>query len=308
MKTHYGIIGFGLVGRVIGAHLAQAGHKVSVFYRNPELANAMRSGPLKVSGKLSASANITDLYLDMQEFLDASPDVILLSTKVFDAPDILKSIKALNYPENIKILSCQNGLGIENTIKEIFGVGHALIMAVNMGCGWVTENHVKVKFSSTNFLSVNPDISADVTDKIAEDLVASGLTVEIREDYRTEVFKKAILNSSAGYLCALTRHTMSSVMGQEYLQLMAAQIVEEGIRIAQAMDIPIEDEFLNTAMAYLEGAGSHKPSLLVDIEEGRITENEYICGELTRYAEEYNVKVTLIPIIYNLIKSIESPE
>ncbi|MCF8474976.1 MAG: 2-dehydropantoate 2-reductase [Emcibacter sp.] len=306
MKTHYGIIGFGPVGRVFAAHLAAAGHRVSVFYRNPNIRTAMLGHPLEIKGELNVSAEITDLYSDMQEFLDSGIDIILICTKSSDSPGILKKIKSLNYKPDIIFLSCQNGLDTEYQISDIFGPGHTLRMSVNMGCGKTSENAVRVNFSMCHYLSLMPDIDEKIITQIADDFTKSGVCLEVRQDYRTEVFKKALLNSSLGSLCALTRRTMNNVISRDYMKIMVAQIVKEGIEIAQAMNIPINDEFLDEALCYLEKGGNHKPSILIDIENNKITENEYMCGKLAHYAEEYGVHVTLIPIIYNLIKTTES--
>lgn len=306
MKTHYGIIGFGPIGRVFGVHLAQAGHKVSVMYRDPKVRVALRGHDLEISGELNASAEITDLYSDMQELLDTEPDVILICTKSSDSPVIYDTIKNLRHKDDLVFLSCQNGLDTEHQISDAFGPGHALRMSVNMGCGKTSENAVKVSFSMSNFLSLMPDMDIDLIHRIADDFTSSGIELIVREDYRTEVFKKALLNSSLGSICAITRHTMSNIMGRPYMKDMVAQIVEEGIHIAQAMNIPITDDFLDYALSYLEKGGNHKPSILIDIENSKKTENEYLCGRLNRYAEEYGVDVTLIPVIYNLIKTTES--
>lgn len=306
MKTHYGIIGFGPIGRVFGAHLAQAGHRVSVMYRDPKVRIAMGGNALEISGELNASAQISDMFNDLQELLDQKPDVLLICTKSSDSPGIYKTIKSLRHDPSLLFLSCQNGLDTEHQISDAFGPGHALRMSVNMGCGKTSENAVKVTFSMCNYLSLMPDIDADIIHQIADDFTRSGIELEVREDYRTEVFKKALLNSSLGSLCALTRHTMSNIMGRDYMKAMVAQILEEGIRIAQAMNIPITDDFLDYALGYLSKGGNHKPSILIDIENRKVTENEYLCGRLYHYAKEYGVEVTLIPIIYNLIKTTES--
>lgn len=306
MKTHYGVIGFGPVGRVFAAHLAQNGHRISILYRNPAVAGAMDGHPLEITGALTATAQMAELYSDMQKFLDSGMEVILICTKSCDSPGILTAIKSLNFREDIIFLSCQNGLDTEHQISDIFGPGHALRMAVNMGCGNISENIVQVSFAMCHYLSLMPDIDAAIIDRIATDHTDAGLELEVRQDYRAEVFKKALLNSSLGSLCAITRHTMSNIMGRDYMKKMITGILTEGIRIAQAMNIQIKDDFLEDAMIYLEQGGDHKPSMLMDIERGKPTENEYLCGQLTRYARQYGVEVTLIPIIYNLIKATES--
>lgn len=306
MKTRYGVIGFGPVGRVFAAHLVQAGHGVSILYRNPTIPIVLRGHPLEIRGELRATAEITDFYNDMQDFLDSGVEVILICTKSSDSPGILTTIKSLNHREDIIFLSCQNGLDTEHQISDVFGPGHALRMSINMGCGKSSENVVRVSFAMKHYLSLMPDVDSALIHRIATDFTGAGLPLEVRQDYRTEVFKKALLNSSLGCLCAVTRHTMSNVMGREYMKEMVAGMIAEGIKIAQAMNMPIKDEFLDEAMKYLEKGGNHKPSILIDIENNKVTENEYLCGQLTRYARQYGVKVTLIPIIYYLIKTTES--
>ncbi len=306
MKTHYGVIGFGPVGRVFTAHLAQAGHRVSILYRDPTVRIAMRGHPLVIKGALNATADITDLYTDIQEFLDSGVDVILLCTKASVSTGILENIKSLNYSDDILFLSCQNGLDTEHQISDVFGAGHALRMSVNMGCGKSSENVVQVSFAMNNCLSLMPDIDEKIIHQIAKDFTKSGVSLDVRTDYRTEVFKKVLLNSSLGCLCAITRHTMSNIFKRDYMKDMISQIITEGIHIAQAMGIPLKDEYLEDAMDYLSKGGNHKPSILVDIENNVVTENEYFCGRLTQYAKEYGVEVTLIPIIYNLIKATET--
>ena len=35
---------------------------------------------------------------------------------------------------------------------------------------------------------------------------------------------------------------------------------------------------------YLDQGGEHRPSILVDVDKGKVTENEFHCGELARLA------------------------
>jgi 2-dehydropantoate 2-reductase len=71
------------------------------------------------------------------------------------------------------------------------------------------------------------------------------------------------------------------------------------------LSLDIGDEFFDEAMDYLASGGSHKPSMLVDVEEGKRTENEYHCGNLMRYAKDLGIEVSVVDTIYCLLKALE---
>jgi len=87
---------------------------------------------------------------------------------------------------------------------------------------------------------------------------------------------------------------------------MIRQMVAEGVEIARAEGIEFGEEFVPEAMRYLDQGGNHKPSILVDVEKGRPTENETHCGELARLAKLHGIKADLIDTIAKLIRSVEN--
>ena len=52
-------------------------------------------------------------------------------------------------------------------------------------------------------------------------------------------------------------------------------------------------------------AGDHKPSMLVDIESGRITEAEFINGQIAIYAEIAGLEAPYNTIMRALVKALE---
>ncbi len=304
-KLAYGVIGFGPVGRVVSAYLAQADHQVSVLTHRASDIELIKSTPLVIKGQANATAHLSYCYSELTDFIDSKPDVIYMCTKSTDSRAILEDIAALNPPKELLFVSCQNGLDVEDQIKEVFGRKRALRQVLNMGCCMSGPNEVTVSFFMQHYISDIP-FGAVYAQQIANDLTASGFPTQVKTDYRVEIFKKAILNSSLGCFCAITRQTMSHVMERPDMYALVKQAVVEGIAIAHAMDISIQSDFVEQAMIYLGNGGNHKPSILVDIENKRKTENDYLCGKLTSYAEEYGVKCKLIPILSTLIKAIES--
>jgi 2-dehydropantoate 2-reductase len=290
---------------VLAAHLYKSGHQVSVLCQFDEEKRQLDENPIVVSGALQAEEHLHNLYTDLPRLLAAKPDVVLICTKNVDSEALLEDIKALNPPDEMLFVSCQNGLDVEDQIVRLFGPGRALRMVLNMGCSLVDESEIRVSFSMRHFISDVSAVNPYLIQQIARDLSSADFLTETDEFYRIAVFKKALLNASLGSICALTRQTMAFVMAQPDLRKLIRQMLDEGIRIANAMEIPIGDEFLEQAMTYLDSGGEHKPSILMDIEKGRKTENEYHCGKLVEYARKNGVDVTVTPIIYSLIKTLE---
>ena len=58
-------------------------------------------------------------------------------------------------------------------------------------------------------------------------------------------------------------------------------------------------------MNYLSSAGHHKPSMLIDIENGNPTEIDFINGKIVAYGNKFNIPVPVNTAIYSLIKAKE---
>ncbi len=304
-NLRYGVIGVGSVGLTIAAHLAQAGHPVSIFCRKERVRDNLKDYPVAVSGELTAEADMTKVNVDIDRFLATRPDVIMLCVKGYASPGLLSDLEQAGMSRDTVIVCCQNGIDVEHQAVRVFGKDRTMRMVLNLGCSLEDTNNVVVHFAMTHYLSPVLDGESKLADTIAEHLSISGFETEVREDYRTLAFKKAILNVALGAPSSLTRMTMSEVMREPGLYSMAAALIREGIEVGQALGLDIEWEYLNEAMAYLSKGGHHKPSILVDIEEGRRTENEYHCGNLLRYAKDLNIEVSVVDTTYCLIKALE---
>jgi len=304
-ELRYGIIGVGSVGLSIAAHLAQADHPVSVFCRNERVRDNLKDYPVAVSGKLTAEAVIEKINIDMDRFLATKPDVIMLCVKGYASPGLLTDLEQAGMSRDTVIVCCQNGIDVEHQAVRVFGKDRTMRMILNMGCSLEDTNNVVVHFAMPHYLSPVLDGDGKLAETIAGHLSVAGFETEVRQDYRTLAFKKAILNIALGAPSSLTRMTMSEVMREPGLYSMAAALIREGIEVGQALGLDIKWEYLNEAMAYLSRGGHHKPSILVDIEEGRRTENEYHCGALLRYAKDLNIEISVVDTTYCLIKALE---
>lgn len=306
MSLHYGVVGTGPVGRVFAGLLCQAGHRVTVLCHHTPTQLILQRRPVVVKGCLQAYAQLDEVLLEVADFVATQPDVLLVCIKSMDTEHLLRTLRVHGPKPEMLFVSCQNGIGTENIVARVFGADRALRMVLNMGCDVSCGNEVVVTFSETHVLSRPPEVDPALVDRIATDLREAGFPVEARVDWRNEVFRKALLNASLGSLCAITRHCMGCVMGQAEARAMVQDMLDEGMAICRAEGIDLPGDYSQQAMAYLDRGGEHRPSILVDVEKGKVTENEFLCGELARLARRHGVPAPTISFVDRILRCTES--
>ena len=90
------------------------------------------------------------------------------------------------------------------------------------------------------------------------------------------VWRKGVLNACMNPVCAVTGLTMSQAMNDPIIFNIVDALVKECVKVARANEILLGWEYYPNAIEYMRNAGNHKPSMLMDIENGRRTEIDYI--------------------------------
>ncbi len=299
------VIGMGPVGHVIAASLKAAGHHVTALCRREDQARELNTTPLSVSGKLELEQHIDKASTDMAAVMRDQPDLVLICVKSTGSAGLVKQLKKYDPPGKCTYIACQNGLDVEQHLAHEFGAGRWIRMVLNMGCGFTSPHHVHVGFLMPHIFSWQYRASPGISMPLASSLSETGLVVKVEQNYQLYAHRKAILNASLGTVSALTRQTMGEVMDDPELNRMVGALVREGIAVAQGLGLSIEDSYYDEAMSYLSGGGNHKPSILVDIENGRTTENEYLCGKIFHHGHRLGINTDVTQTVYYLINSLE---
>jgi len=306
MSFHYGVVGTGPVGRIFAGLLSQAGHRVTVLCHRAQTRHLLSHRPVVIKGKLEAYAELDDVVLEAVDFVRAAPDVVLICTKSVDTEHVLNTLLEHDAMDKTVFVSCQNGIGTEEVIAGIAGPQRALRIVLNMGCDVSCGNEVIVTFQTEHVLSSPAAVDPARIGQIASDLKESGFPLRVSPHWRNDVFMKALLNASLGSLCAITRHCMGCVMDQPESRSMVEDMVREGIAICQAEGIELPDGFLDQAMHYLDQGGEHRPSILVDVDKGKVTENEFHAAELARLARRHQVAAPTLEFVDKVLRCTEN--
>ena len=308
-KPTIGIIGMGPVGSILAAHLAAGGEDVVAEDILEKILSKIRKDGLNISGITKLTAKMDKTANSISELAEYDPSIIFISTKACFLTHILSELKKAYTPE-MKIVSYQNGLDNERIIADTLETNTTYRAIINYAGNLVSHGNISMNwFQPPNYIGALHEgrYTTDETTKyIAKTMTASGLKTEEASDIKEHVWKKTILNSALCSICAMTGQTMKGAMEFEYSRDLAVRILEEGLEVAKANGYDFGPKALDQFTSYLEKGGAHKPSMLVDVENKRPTEVDFMSGAIARYGKIYGIPTPVNLTFANLLKAVEN--
>jgi 2-dehydropantoate 2-reductase len=308
-KPTIGIIGLGPVGSILAGHLVKSGQDVVAQDIIESLLSKIEKEGLNISGITELSVKVGKTANSISKLSQFNPHIIFIATKACMLEKILPEIKKIYKPE-IKIVSFQNGLGNEELIVEKLGIDTAYRVVINYAGNTVGLGEVKMNwFQPPNFIGAyrKGKYTTDETTKhIADTMTASGLKTEESPNVKKHVWEKTILNAALCSICAVTGQTMKEAMDFKCTHDLAVKILEEGLQVAKSDGYDFGKDALTKFTEYLEKGGAHKPSMLIDVENKRPTEIDFMSGAITRYGEKYKIQTPVNSTFTALLKTMEN--
>ncbi len=308
-KPTIGIIGLGPVGSILAAHLAKHGENVVVEDIVKKLLFTVKEEGLRISGIRELTVKIGKTASSMPELSKFNPDIVFVATKASILKVIFPQIKQI-YKPAMKIVSFQNGLDNEQIIAEALGAETTYRVVINYAGNTVGLGRAKMNwFQPPNYVGAyykGRYVTDETTKYIASVMTASGLATEETSDIKKHVWEKTILNAALCSICAVTGQTMKEAMEFKHTRDLAVRILEEGLEAAGADGYDFGEDALNRFTVYLEKGGAHKPSMLIDVENKRPTEVDFMSGAIARYGEKYGVSTPVNSTFTGLLKTMEN--
>ena len=134
---------------------------------------------------------------------------------------------------------------------------------------------------------------------------AAGLATEATKDIGRYVWRKAILNSCTMSIAAITGMNMQEMIDFPPTAQLVELLLQESVAVAAAYGYDYGPGFVDSVRDFNQHAGPHKPSMRVDIENGRRTENPFLIRRIAEYAERKGVPAPLHRTVANLIDALE---
>jgi 2-dehydropantoate 2-reductase len=299
------VVGAGPVGCVVAAHLAHAGHQVVLCDVVPELLAPALDPGIRVEGAAEVTGKVAQTVTSVDDLAADPPELIFVTVKATALPLIASAIEAFHRP-GVCVVSWQNGIDTEVVLAEHIPARWVFRAVVNLGVGLPEPARVHMAFHHPpHWLQGLEEDSVGEAEGICALLTGAGLPTRRAEKIVDRVWQKSILNAALNPVCAVTGKTMSQVLHDPFLFEMVENLVKEGVKVARANEINLGWDYYRYGMKYLESAGDHKPSMLVDIENRRRTEVDYINGQIVEFADRAGIAAPYNSMIRALVKAVE---
>jgi 2-dehydropantoate 2-reductase len=311
------VMGAGAVGSAFGGFLAKSRHEVVLIGREPHM-QAIAAGGLRVSG-IWGNHLIERIYPHTDtSHLEPGFDAIFISVKSFDTRKAAELVAPL-LDENTLLISLQNGIGNVEAIAEATGHPHLLGGRVIFGIVVTEPGAIEITVYTQpvmiGFPAFNRDLQTPGTiakaRKIIRTIDISGIPCEHTDEIEKHLWAKLTYNCALNPLGALHRVHYGALGEDPELKAFMDGVVREIFDVARAKGVELfwkePEEFLDVFYSkLLPDTYHHRPSMLQDIEAGRPTEIDALCGIVVRYGEETGVPTPLNADLFDRIRKLEA--
>ncbi|OBT84215.1 2-dehydropantoate 2-reductase [Pseudogymnoascus sp. 03VT05] len=237
-------------------------------------------------------------------------DYVFVSTKQLpDSYSVAELIRPVVTPGVTAIVLIQNGLDIELPIIEAFPKNTVISGVSVIGSRTVGENGIAHIGSERVIMGPHFHDGLDRETQIrqATEFVAMydsggpGI-VSLDLDMPKARWYKLLWNGTFNTLCALMKMDVGEVQSSKGRESLLVPMMRELVAIAKEDGVELPEAAIQKLAYGLPDDCPYRPSMLVDVEQGRLMEIEVILGNALKKAEKYGVSAPKCSTVYELLK------
>lgn len=283
------VYGAGVIGGILASACERAGHEVCVIARGPHL-DAIRTRGLTVEAP--------DFHATTRPPASNSPadfghqDLVIVATKTPSLPDVARAIAPLLGPKTQVAFSVNGvfwfyGDGVrpgsnvtidcsrldpDGLLHQTFNINRVHGLVAWAG-GEITEpgvihaSRAKGQFALGAALSQN----SGAAERLVRDLALTEAQLDYAPDLRVPMWKKYMQVGPNFALCSLTTATIGGVQSNPATLEVMIAMMGEAVAVAKAHGVDGLG-YDPARMRANPAATTHKPSMLQDLERGRVME------------------------------------
>ena len=302
------IVGAGAMGSMLASTLGQEITTVMVC-RNPERASRIIRDGVRTEGLLESSSRpiVVRTIADLQRV--GGIDYLFIATKTVSIPSLTEELKPVLRSIGARhdepfIVSFQNGIETARQLMDLLEYPRVLRMVLNIGAAPPRpDGTVEITFHQPpHYIGTIDRAYGAACRQIARVLSSAGFNTSVVSDIERHVWEKAILNAATSPFCALVNTPIGAVLHSPGRPIVES-LLTEGMEVARAHGIELNDDYLSNAMCFLGRATDHTPSMVDDVLHGRPTEVGQLNRQIIEYGRVLHIPTPTHEVVAALIES-----
>lgn len=301
------VFGAGAIGSVLGGFLAKAGHDVTLLGRAWHL-DAVRQHGLQIDGLWGAHRIEALTTATRLEDVKRQPefDWIFVCVKAHQTREVAQQLTPLLGPQTL-VCAFQNGLNNYEALTACVDPSRVALGRIIFGVE-LEPGHVRVTVCADDVVIGAPDsrVPRARLDALVAALKASGIPTRLSANILIDLWGKVFYNCALNGLATLLEVPYGKLLDHPQARDMMRRIIEEAYAVAAASQVSLNPP---TAKAYQEllftrlipATAAHHPSMLQDVQRGRLTEIDAMNGAIARLAQAKHVAAPTNTLITRLV-------
>ncbi len=296
------VVGAGAVGGFFGAHLARKHENVSFLLRPATQAIVAKNG-LTIRSAIGQNFTVYPRSSSNPRELP-SPDLIVLGVKAYDLAQTMDQLESVLTPATT-ILTLQNGVTIEDTLKARFGreriVGGVAFIYSKIAEPGVIEHYKKGLVTIGELMGEESPRVRQLVTLFKE----AGISCFVSPDIRKAKWEKMCWNCVFNPLTVALNDHVAKALDHLELQPVMATIVREVSAVAMAAHrVPLDSDMPEKVVKWSQELRDIHTSMFDDWKAGRPTEIDDLNGYIVRKGNELGVPTPMNEMLTALVKGI----
>ncbi len=298
------VFGAGAMGSFLAGMLASE-NDVTLYGRGSNIKAIDKTG-IKITGKTEKEVK-PKILTPHDSIAEFTFDLIILTVKAYDTYSAMETLRLVK--EDIPVLSLQNGLDNEVKIANPIGLERTLGGVTSHGVTFVEPGHIQHAGIGETIIGEMGGEETDRIKEIASTFGSCGIESTVSQNIRTEIWAKGIVNAGINPLTALTGLKNGYLLSIPVLTRLLEKTCLECVQVARAQGFEINGlEMIKKTKNVARLTGENRSSMLQDIEGGKRTEIDSICGTIVRLGMEKGVPTPVNSSLMAVVKGMEAPQ
>ncbi len=296
------IVGIGAMGCLFGAYLSQVS-EVTLLGHWPEQVATLRQNGLRLIG-LDGGESHHQLTVVTTPAAAPPADLILILVKSYQTAEVAPLVAQLLAPAGIAV-TLQNGLNNLAQLTAVLGSECVTLGSTAQGATLIEPGLVRHAGVGPTYLAETDETAVRLR-QLACLLQEAGLDTHLVQDAASLLWGKLAINAAINPLGALLNVPNGYLVRNATARKFMVAAAREAAAVAEGLGIslPYADATAQ-AIAVAQATASNYASMSQDMQRGRPTEIEAICGPIVRYGRQLGIPTPVNGRLLTLINSAE---